>query len=83
MNNSEKHPEAWDFYIKHARNMEGTDEEYLGKYRIPDPSVGMTISFLHADDVTELWSKFIEAWYKDSLNSLSVRGKIQYIVNNF
>jgi len=80
--NSEKHPEAWAFYIAQARNI--VDEPTLnkfGKYRIPEPN--RSGSFIYADKVEELWSRFIEAWYTEDINSESVYGKIQYIVNHF
>ncbi len=81
MRNSEKHPEAWKFYIKHARNMEGEEEEKIGKYRIPRPD--RSGEFIYSECVEGLWRKFIEAWYTPDLNSECVRSKIQYIVNNF
>jgi hypothetical protein len=40
-------------------------------------------SFIFTDTVEDLWYKFITAWHKPSLNSPSVYGKVQHIVNNF
>lgn len=80
--NADVHPEAWTFYVEQARNM--TKEPtliHLGKYRIPRPNADGT--FIYANNVIHLWNKFIDSWYADDLNSPSVRGKIQYIVNNF
>jgi hypothetical protein len=83
MSNKKKHPEAWAFYVEHARNMEGTEFEYLGKYRVPVPDMRTPVEFIYADDPGPLWGKYIERWYRDDLKSPSVRGKIQFIVNNF
>ncbi len=83
MNNSEKHPEAWAFFIEHARNMEGTEFEEQGKYRIPYPSLTRPIRFIYADDSGYLWGKFIRTWYEERLDSPSIYGRIQYIVNHF
>jgi len=80
-NNSKEHPEAWAFYIENARNIsKESDLKGLGKYRIPDP-IGE--DFIYANDVTELWAKFIQRWYEPNLNSPSIYGTIQYIVNKF
>lgn len=84
MSNSVKHPEAWKFYIEQARNiMEEPDLVHMGNYRIPVPD--MSGNFIYADSVEVLWSKFIRIWYepKLGLNSPSVYGKIQYIVETF
>lgn len=82
MSNSQKHPEAWNFFIDQARNVENTDVEFIGKYRIPVPD--KSGEFIYANDSGILWSKFIESWYTiESLEAPTVRGKIQYIVNNF
>lgn len=82
MKNSEAHPEAWRFYTKQARNIEQEEDiNHLGNYRIPVPD--QSGSFIYAQNVEELWSKFIQSWYKWDLNSPSVYGKIQYIVNTF
>lgn len=80
--NSIKHPEAWKFYIDQARNiMEEPDLKKLGNYRIPVPD--KSGNFIYADTVEELWGNFIQQWYKPKLNSESLYGKIQYIVENF
>lgn len=82
MSNAVNHPEAWEFYVEQARNItKEPDLNHLGNYRIPVPD--MSGNFIYADNVGHLWSQFIEAWYKPSLHSHSVRGKIQYIVENF
>jgi len=82
MSNSVKHPEAWKFYIEQARNIENEpDISMLGKYRIPVPN--RSGLFIYADTVEELWSRFIKSWYEVDLNSESVYGKIQYIVQHF
>lgn len=83
MSNSEKHPEAWAFFIEYARNMEGTEFVGKGKYRIPYPSPNSALTFIYANDPGLLWMKFIRAWYEERIDSPSVYGKIQYIVNNF
>ena len=83
MSNSERYPEAWAFYIEHARNMGGTEFEIDGKYRIPVPDMKTPIEYIHTDTVEMLWSQFISRWYREDLNSPSLHGKIQYIVNNF
>ena len=79
--NKEKYPEAWSFYVLQARNMENTDEEHLGKYRIPAPD--FSGNFIHADDPGKLWARFIVAWYRVDKNAHSVYGQIQYIVEHF
>ncbi len=82
MNNSIKYPEAWKFYVKQAKNIKKElDINYLGNYRIP--VLNQSGQFIYANTVTELWSKFIESWYKEDLNSESIYSKIQYIANNF
>lgn len=80
LKNSIKHPEAWQFYIEHARNME--EEDYPFKYRIPEPN--LSGNFINANSVEMLWSKFIRFWYEcqTGLNAPTLRGKIQYIVSN-
>jgi len=84
MSNSEKHPDAWEFFIENARNMEKEEEVIYGKYRIPHPCSTLgDIRFIYANDSGELWSKFIEEWYKPDLNSQSAYGKIQAIVEKF
>lgn len=82
MSNSIKHPAAWKFYVKQARNIEKeSDINHLGKYRIPIPN--QSGQFIYANDPAELWSKFIVEWYKADLSSESIYGKIQYIVTKF
>ena len=81
MSNSEEYPEAWAFYIEEARNIMDVPElNELGNYRIPVPDRSGT--FFYADEVTELWLKFIKSFYEVRFNSESVYGKIQYIVQN-
>lgn len=82
MNNSIEHPEAWEFFMEQARNI--MQEPYLihlGNYRIPRPN--MSGDFIYAVTVEGLWSQFIRAWYAVDINSHSVYGKIQYIVQHF
>jgi hypothetical protein len=79
--NSKKYPEAWNFFIEHARNMENTEFERFGKYRIPKPD--KSGDFLYHDDVGWLFWYFKEEFYKPNLNSHSVHGIIQYVVENF
>jgi hypothetical protein len=82
MCNSKRHPEAWAFFIEHARNIQGEpDINHLGKYRIPVPD--RSGNFIYADDTGILWSKFIEKWYEANLDSPSVYGIIQYVVTHF
>ena len=78
--NSQKYPEAWKFFIEHARNMENTEFEIYGKYRIPKPD--MSGDFIYSNCSGMLFWLFKEDFYKPSLNSHSVYGKIQYIVEN-
>lgn len=79
--NSVKEPEAWAFFIREARNMENTDIAHLGKYRIPVPD--KSGRFIYRDSPESLWVGFILEWYKPSLDSPSVYGKIQYITQTF
>lgn len=80
--NSKKHPEAWDFYIKYARNIKDeSDLVHLGNYRISVPD--MSGNFIYADRVEDLWKRFISSWYEVRIDSPSVYGKIQYIVEKF
>jgi hypothetical protein len=81
MSNSEKYPEAWAFFIKQARNMKNTEFKYLGKYRIPKPD--RSGDFIYHDRVEILFQLLKDEWYKPSINSPTVYGKIQYIVQNF
>lgn len=80
MSNSNLYPEAWKFFIEHARNIKGCEDEHLGLYRIPHPSKEVCI---YANDPGVLFCKLRDAWYTPSLDSPSVYGKIQYIVQNF
>ena len=80
--NKKLHPEAWEFFVEQARNItEEEDLNHLGNYSIPVPD--MSGNFIYTDTVEQLWIRFIQAWYRPSLNSHSVRGKIQYIAINF
>jgi len=80
-NNKIDHPEAWAFFIEQARNIKKEPElKHLGKYRISEPN--RSGKFIYADDTGILWNKFIQMWYKEDINSESLYGKIQYIVNN-
>jgi hypothetical protein len=82
VSNKIKYPQAWAFYIEHARNMM-EEEDCKYNYRIPKPN--MSGDFIYADKVEHLWSMFIRAWHdpRDGLNSPSLYGKIQYIVETF
>jgi len=81
-NNAKEHPEAWRFFIEHARNIKKEKElKHLGLYRIPVPD--QSGNFIYANDTGILWYRFIQEWYKVGINSPSVYGKIQYIVQNF
>jgi hypothetical protein len=79
--NSEAYPECWAFFIEHARNMENTTEVKFGKYRVPKPD--RSGDFLYNDKVEELFKDLKYEWYKPGLESPSVHGKIQYIVEHF
>ena len=81
ISNKEKYPEAWAFYVEHARNM--MEENYEFNYRIPIPD--LSGNFINADTPEQLWSRFIRSWFntKQGLNSPSIYEKIQYIVNTF
>lgn len=81
VSNKIKYPEAWEFFMEHARNMEDEEECKWGKYRIPVPD--MSGNFIYSDDVGVLFLMFKEEFYKPQLNSLSLYGKIQYITDNF
>jgi hypothetical protein len=82
VSNRIKHPEAWKFWEEQARNIMGEpDLVHMGNYRIPIPD--KSGNFLYAKTVEELWGKFIDSWYNlQGLNAPTVRGKIQFIVNN-
>lgn len=60
--------------------MEELELVHLGNYRIPEPFESG--NFIYADDVKELWTKFIYKWNEIRIDSPSVYGKIQYIVKN-
>lgn len=81
VSNEVKYPEAWKFFEEHARNIEDEEESKYGKYRIPSPD--MSGSFIYADCPGVLFLLFKEEFYKPRLHSLSVYGRIQYIVRNF
>ena len=78
--NSKLYPECWAFFIEYARNMTGTEFEQQGKYRVPMPDESG--NFLYADHPGELFCMLKEEFYKPSIKSPSVYGKIQYIVQN-
>jgi len=76
-----KYPKAWAFYVEHARNiMDEPELNHLGNYRIPRPYKDE--NFIYADDVTELWYKFMCAWHEIRIDSPSVYGAIQHIVTH-
>ena len=80
--NEELYPECWKFFIEFARNItQEEDIKHLGKYRISAPD--MSGRFIYANCPGVLFSKLKDEFYKPSLESPSVYGKIQYIVNNF
>lgn len=79
--NAEKYPEAWKFFLEHARNIENEKDLPKFKYRIPKPD--MSGDFIYHDHPEQLFQLFREEFYKPSLTSPSVYGKVQYIVNTF
>ena len=80
--NEELYPEAWEFFIEQARNIEKEpDLKHLGKYRIPKPD--MSGDFIYANHPGVLFCLMRDQFYKPAPNSHSVYGKIQYIVQNF
>lgn len=82
--NSELFPEAWKFFIDFARNITKEDDiKHLGNYRISDPRDLSGNTFIYANCPRELFNKLKDAWYSESLDSPSIYGKIQFIVNNF
>lgn len=81
MSNRKKHPEAWAFFEEHARNIEGEDVGKIAKYRVPKPD--KSGDFIYSNCPANLFSLFIAEWYKPSLESPSVIGKVQYIVERF
>jgi hypothetical protein len=82
LGNADIHPEAWDFYIAQARNITSEkDIRHLGNYRIPSPD--RSGEFIYSRTVDGLWAKFIRRWYEPNINSESVYGKIQGIIEQF
>lgn len=82
MKNSERYPDAWQFYIENSRNIINEPElNSLGNYRIPEPNESG--NFIYADTIESLWSKFINFWFLPDINSASVYGKIQGIIERF
>lgn len=81
ISNAVKYPEAWNFFIEHARNMEDETESEHGKYRIPVPD--MSGNFIYADDSGVLFQRLCVEFYKPRFESPSIYGKIQYIADNF
>lgn len=79
--NKDLYPEAWEFFIEHARNMTGTEFEERGLYRIPVPD--LSGDFIYADCPGILFLRFKKEFYKPRLESHSLYGKIQYIADNF
>ena len=81
ISNADRHPEAWDFCVKQARNISETELSHLGNYSIPVPDESG--EFIYSENVESLWFTFIKTWYTiESLKAPTVRGKIQYITNN-
>jgi len=79
-NNRDLYPEAWLFFVEHARNIENEKgSEY--KYCIPKPD--MSGNFIYANCPGALFMDFKYEFYKPSLKSHSVYGKIQAIVDVF
>lgn len=82
LSNKDLFPECWEFFIDFARNItEEDDIKHLGNYRISAPD--MSGRFIYADDPGVLFNKLRKEFYKPSLDSPSVYGKIQYIVEKF
>ena len=81
MSNSEKYPECWEFFVNQARNMEREPGESMGKYRVPVPD--RSGNFLYHDRVEVLFQLLKQEWYKPRIESPSVYGKVQFIVENF
>ena len=80
--NKELYPECWEFFISFARNItQEEDINHLGNYRISIPNKGSV--FLYADCPRVLFRKLHNEWYKPQIDSPSVYGKIQYIVETF
>ncbi len=79
--NAERYPEAWAFFLEHARNIENETGLPNFKYRIPKPD--MSGDFIYRDDIGDLFWAFKDEFYKPSLNSHSVYGQIQAITEKF
>lgn len=74
--NSNKYQEAWEFFVKYARNIKN-DKKDLGveyDYRISKPD--MSGEFIYANDPRTLFILLKYEYYKPSPNSHSVYGKI-------
>jgi len=80
--NKEAYPECWAFFIEHARNLED-EPDYTPekKYSVPCPD--MSGRFIYANDTPLLWKKLFSEFYIPGINSPSVYGKIQHIVDHF
>jgi len=80
--NQELYPECWEFFINFARNITQEDDiSHLGNYRISHPD--MSGKFIYTNDPGILFIKLKNEFYKPSLNSISVYGKIQAITEKF
>jgi hypothetical protein len=82
--NSIQHPDAWKFWLEQCRNI--TEEPEInarGKYMYRIPVPDRSGNFLYGETLYHMWNIFIETWYRPSLESPSVYGKIQYIVSTF
>lgn len=66
--NKELFPEAWAFFIEHARNLE-YDADYVPekKYSVPWPD--MSGRFIYANDTPLLFRRLVAEFYKPSLDS--------------
>lgn len=81
-NNAKECPEAWEFFIEHARNiMDAPEVNHLGNYSVPIPDGSG--NFFYSDCPGKLFHIFAKKFYEIRLDSPSVYGKIQYIVQNF
>lgn len=80
--NSVRYPEMWKFFESQARNIKNEpDISHLGNYRIPEPN--RSGKFIYSDTVEGLWTKLFMKWDEPNLEAISIRGKIQYIVQTF
>ena len=80
--NKELYPECWQFFIDFARNITQEDDiSHLGNYRISAPD--MSGRFIYSNAPEKLFVKLKNEFYKPSLDSPSVYGKIQAIVEKF